>query len=84
MARVTILMATYNGERFLSDQLNSFDCQTFSDWDLWVSDDGSSDNTKNILDNFQRAQEGRHFVRIMNGPKKGFVSNFLNLTLNSF
>ena len=82
MARVTILMATYNGERFLSDQLNSFDCQTFSDWDLWVSDDGSSDNTKNILDNFQRAQEGRHFVRIMNGPQKGFVSNFLNLTLN--
>ena len=80
MARLTILMATYNGERFLQDQLNSFSRQSFHDWDLWVSDDGSSDNTKTILRNFDQEQNGHHKVCVIDGPHRGFAQNFLNLT----
>lgn len=80
MARLTILMATYNGERFLQDQLNSFSHQSFVDWDLWVSDDGSVDNTKAILNNYALEQNEQHLVRIIDGPHQGFVQNFLNLT----
>lgn len=80
MARLTILMATYNGERFLQDQLNSFSRQSFYDWDLWVSDDGSCDNTKTILHNYDQEQNGHHKVCVIDGPHRGFVQNFLNLT----
>lgn len=73
-------MATFNGERFINEQLSSFEQQRFQDWDLWVSDDGSSDSTKEILDNFAQTQKGRHSVVIVDGPGKGFARNFLDLT----
>lgn len=75
---VAILMATYNGERFLIEQLESFADQTVKDWVLWVSDDGSSDKTINILKNFaDKFPLGK--VNIVQGPKSGFARNFLSL-----
>ena len=79
MARLTILMATYNGERYLCDQLRSFARQTYTDWDLWVSDDGSIDHTIDIIHDFASSQKNEHFVAVIDGPHLGFVSNFLNL-----
>lgn len=80
-AQIAILMATYNGERFLGEQLESFANQTEKDWVLWVSDDGSTDNTKLILQNFSaRFSAGK--VNIVDGPKKGFANNFLSLINN--
>ena len=71
-------MATCNGEQYLTEQLNSFSSQDFKDWSLWVSDDGSTDATKKILENF--ADEHReHEVEIIDGPRKGFARNFLNV-----
>jgi len=46
---VEILMATYNGESYLKQQLDSFFDQTFRDWFISVRDDGSSDGTLEIL-----------------------------------
>lgn len=46
---LVILMATYNGERFLDAQLASLRAQTFQDWQLLVRDDGSSDRTTDLL-----------------------------------
>lgn len=42
---VLILMATYNGGEFIETQLESLVAQSFSDWCLWIRDDGSSDDT---------------------------------------
>lgn len=47
---VAILLCTHNGERFLPEQLDSFARQTHRAWVLWVSDDGSTDQTQNILE----------------------------------
>lgn len=80
MSDLTILMATYNGEKFLKEQLNSFSRQTYQDWELWVSDDGSTDRTQDILRTFTR--ESGHSVVVLNGPKSGFVANFLSLSCN--
>lgn len=81
MPSVAILMATYNGERFLEEQLESFVNQTEKDWVLWVSDDGSSDSTKSILQKFaDRFQVGK--VNIVDGPRLGFARNFLSLVNN--
>lgn len=79
MARTTILMSTYNGESYLSDQLNSFLEQSDVDWDLWVSDDGSSDHTRDILNNFLAKHSNKHAVTVIDGPHQGFACNFLNL-----
>ena len=45
-----ILMSTYNGERYLAQQIESIIAQTYTDWCLFIRDDGSKDGTKQILD----------------------------------
>jgi hypothetical protein len=47
--KVAILLCTHQGQRFLLAQLASFEYQTHTNWELWASDDGSKDDTKNIL-----------------------------------
>jgi|SRR5450830_100286 len=52
-AKVIILMATYNGEAFLAQQLQSILFQTHGNWHLFVRDDGSTDATESIIRSFQ-------------------------------
>lgn len=52
MNKISILLASYNGERYLSQQIDSIINQTFEDWNLFISDDGSSDSTLNIIDKY--------------------------------
>ena len=47
--KVQILLATYNGERFLQGQLDSIVNQEYKFWELLIHDDGSIDNTIKIL-----------------------------------
>lgn len=77
--RVTIAMCSYNGARHLDEQLQSIALQTFSDWDLWVSDDGSRDDTRAILERFKAQVSDQHRVTIIDGPGKGAAANFLTL-----
>jgi glycosyltransferase involved in cell wall biosynthesis len=75
---IAILMCTFEGERFLAAQLASILAQTHQNWTLWVSDDGSSDQTLEIL---RATQElwGKERLKIISGPCKGFARNFLSL-----
>lgn len=77
-SHVAIIMATYNGERFLSEQLCSLLKQSHSDWSLWISDDGSSDSTHQILMDFRTAHP-KHQINVRVGPGSGSTSNFLSL-----
>ena len=49
MALVDILLASYNGERYIEAQLLSLICQSFRDWRLLVHDDGSTDATIEVI-----------------------------------
>ena len=49
----SVAMSTYNGERFLAEQLSSICAQTRPVDEIVVSDDGSSDGTLRILDDFR-------------------------------
>ena len=53
MKKVTILMSTYNGEKYLEDQLKSLLSQKNVNINILVRDDGSSDNTDMILNKYQ-------------------------------
>lgn len=46
---VAICMAVYNGEQFLREQIDSIITQTWSNWILFIRDDGSKDKTSNLL-----------------------------------
>lgn len=47
-----ILMATYNGEKYIHQQIESIINQTFTDWNLYIHDDGSTDKTIEIIKRF--------------------------------
>ena len=48
--KINILMSTYNGEKFVAEQIESIQKQTFTDWNLLIRDDGSIDKTCEIID----------------------------------
>ncbi|MEY3633305.1 MAG: hypothetical protein RI937_1503, partial [Pseudomonadota bacterium] len=75
---VLILMGAFNGERFIREQLDSIAAQTHKNWKLVVSDDGSTDQTVEIL-NLWITEIGGNRVELRCGPKKGFVNNFLSM-----
>lgn len=82
-ALVDVLLATYNGSRYLADQLDSILAQTHQDFRILVSDDGSSDDTLAILQRY-RARLGARLVLVPNpSPGKGVVRNFENLMVAS-
>src|SRR5437764_1479210 len=79
--RVAILLATKNGANHLEEQLSSYLAQTLENWCLHVSDDGSSDETIEIIKRFA-ATHGR-VQTIHEGPHRGHAQNFLSLAQNS-
>ncbi|WP_164507921.1 glycosyltransferase family 2 protein [Lacticaseibacillus suibinensis] len=70
-------MSTYNGEKFLSDQIESFISQTHRAWHLFVHDDGSSDDTLKILTKY--AQQDSRITVLRNEPHMGIKKAFLTL-----
>lgn len=78
MPSVAILLATYNGAAHLQAQLDSFFAQTHTDWRLCVSDDGSSDDTRTIIEQFARNHPA-HRVTLIEGPRQGYARNFMQL-----
>lgn len=74
---VDVVLATYNGARFLPDFLASVERQVGVRWRLVARDDGSSDNTLPILDAFAKRHPGR--VRVLQRQRdemRGAVANF--------
>lgn len=78
-ALVDVLLATYNGARYLQAQLDSIVAQTHPSWRILVSDDGSSDGTLEILQQY-RDRLGDRLVLVPHpSAGRGAVSNFGNL-----
>lgn len=75
---VAILMAVYNGETFLKKQLDSIAAQTFKNWRLFVIDDGSTDASFEILQDYQK-QWGDNKLIITKLPNQGCTRAFLSL-----
>ena len=61
MEKVDILLATFNGEKYLEEQLDSILNQTYTNFRLLISDDASSDSTKEILKKYKQ-KSGIHRI----------------------
>lgn len=77
---IAIFLGTYNGSRFIQEQLNSLKNQSHSNWCLYVSDDGSSDDTLDIVSKF--IESVPNTIKILKGEQKGFCRNFLSMAEN--
>jgi len=76
-----VLLASYNGVKFLSEQVRSIHCQSFPHIDLYVSDDGSTDGSIALLTEEQASWEKGKFFLIP-GPLAGSAAeNFRSLIL---
>ncbi|HEM5895702.1 TPA: glycosyltransferase family 2 protein [Streptococcus suis] len=77
--KVNILMSTYNGQQFLSEQIRSIKEQSYTDWTLFIRDDGSSDNTKEILKDFERQDSRIHIIDSDKSDNLGVIKSFHKL-----
>lgn len=80
--KVAILLCTYHGQQFLAEQLDSFAAQTYANWAVWASDDGSLDDTHAVLDAYQQ-KWGKQRLCTHDGPAQGFAANFLSLSCDT-
>lgn len=78
MDKVVVLMSTYNGEKYLSQQIDSILCQKNVDICLLVRDDGSSDNTIKILQKYQENGKLEWYSGQNIKPAKSFMDLIYN------
>lgn len=74
MERVDILLATYNGENYLVEQLESILSQTYSNFRLLISDDCSTDGTRKILEEYK--EKDSRIQLFFQGKNLGVIKNF--------
>lgn len=80
---VDILLSTYNGEKYLSSQLDSLLSQTFKDYRIIVRDDGSSDDTANIIRSYKEKNPNKFILLNNNNQNLGSTNSFFELLKNS-
>jgi glycosyltransferase involved in cell wall biosynthesis len=61
---ISIIIPTYNRAQVISKTLESIIAQTFTDWECIIVDDGSTDNTEEVIDNYiKKDSRFRYFKR---------------------
>jgi len=71
--KISVAIATYNGEKFIQRQLQSILEQLDENAEIIISDDGSSDNTLTVIKNFNDKR-----ITVLRNPEKGLIKNFEN------
>lgn len=75
---LAILLATYNGEKYLKEQLDSILNQTYKDFTLYIRDDGSKDKTVQIIKEYTKKYD--NIIQVIDKREShGSCDNFLNL-----
>lgn len=77
--KVNILLSTYNGEQFLAEQIRSIQAQTFTDWTLLIRDDGSTDKTREVIEDFVERDNRIYFINPESHENFGVIKNFYTL-----
>lgn len=73
MDKVCVMMSTYNGERFLPEQLDSLLGQQGVETEIYIRDDGSADSTRDIIEKYMGRHANIHFTEGRNiGPGRSF------------
>ena len=74
--KVAILMSTYNGEKYLKEQIDSLISQTYENIEIYIRDDGSKDNTVKIVKEYKEKYKN---ITLIEGKNLGFINSFFEL-----
>ncbi|MCF0124927.1 MAG: glycosyltransferase family 2 protein, partial [Clostridia bacterium] len=77
MKKISVIMPAYNAEKTIEKSINSVLSQTFSDFEFLIIDDGSSDNTKNIIKSFSDKRI-RYIPKINGGVVSAYKLGIMN------
>lgn len=77
--QVNVLISTYNGEKYIEEQLKSIEEQSYRNIKIYVRDDGSTDHTVEIL----KKWEDQNKIIFSQGPNVGYGKSFLTLLAQS-
>lgn len=80
---VQVLMATYNGEKYIKEQIDSIINQNYSNISLLIRDDCSSDNTNNIIDEYMSQYDNIDKVEAIGNSNIGAKDSFFQLLINA-
>ncbi len=76
MNRINIILAAYNGEKYIREQIESILKSNYKNWKLWIFDDGSADGTHRIVEEYVLRYPDKIIFRC-NPSNKGVIRNFL-------
>lgn len=79
MCEVAILMSTYNGQEYLKQQLKSIQDQSFANWRLYIRDDGSNDQTRQIINKYAVKDSRITFLEKISNENLGPQASFFAL-----
>ena len=77
--KIAILLATYNGAKYIREQLDSLFQQSCGDFHLYVHDDGSTDDTLKIIEEYRQKYSDRVTVLEDSQKHKGAARSFMTL-----
>lgn len=85
MDKVNIILCTYNGEKYLRVLLDSLLAQSYGNIHVYIRDDGSTDSTPQILEEYENRSQGGVSIHVLRDDlgNLGYVRNFLHIIRSS-
>ena len=80
MNKVQILLSTYNGEKYIEEQIESLLKQDYPNMNILIRDDGSKDSTISIVESYQQKHSQ---LKLIKGKNVGVISSFFELVLQA-
>lgn len=80
MSMISVALATYNGEKYIDEQIQSILSQTFADFEVIIQDDCSTDDTYEILEGY--AKKDTRIRLYKSNENLGFAKNFEEIIKN--
>ncbi len=77
MSRVSVAMASYNGEKYIKEQLESILSQLEEEDEIVISLDPSTDSTQTVIESIKDQR-----IKLLQGPQKGVKKNFENALMH--
>lgn len=81
--RIAVIMAVYNGELYLEEQIRSIAAQGYTNWHLFISDDGSLDSSRDIITRMTGLYPDRILLAENAPENRGSRNNFDNAMKNA-
>ena len=76
---IDILLASYNGEKYIAEQIDSILNQTFDDWILYIKDDCSTDNTATIILEYEKKYKDKIKIILSDKQSGSAKNNFFSM-----